>query len=148
MIIERIMTRTRAHDFRTESNWIDMGPFALNPFAISSAHPTTKIQRPYALTLFSVPEDVKFGDDGGEKDIAKVELHGKRKVDETSGKTLWTVAYDVPYPNWAFAPAPGMGPTATPIVSGGKVYMIGAIARLTCDRRLGRPPRRGFGCEV
>jgi hypothetical protein len=31
-----------------------------------------------------------------------------------------------------FAPAHGMGPTATPVVSGGKVYTLGSMGRLFC----------------
>src|SRR5437879_2562129 len=42
--------------------------------------------------------------------------------DEATGKALWTHAYDVAYEDWAFDPTQEIGPVATPIVHGGKVY--------------------------
>ena len=57
---------------------------------------------------------------------------------EDTGDLLWTYAYDVSYPNWAFAPEQGGCPCATPIVHAGKVYMLGETGRLHClDERNG-----------
>lgn len=49
--------------------------------------------------------------------------------DEITGKLNWTFAYDVTYPDWAF---PERGPTATPIVYGGKLYTLGNKGDLVC----------------
>lgn len=57
---------------------------------------------------------------------------------ETTGKPLWTYSYNVDYPEYAFSPPPGMGPTATPIAHGGKVYSLGSLGQLLClDARSG-----------
>lgn len=55
-------------------------------------------------------------------------------IDESTGKPLWTHAYDVNYPSWAWPPdcIPGQGPTSTPIVQGGRVYSVGALGHLVC----------------
>src|SRR5262245_51375919 len=45
--------------------------------------------------------------------------------DETTGKPVWTHFYDVAYEDWAFDPTQEIGPVATPIVHGGKVYSLG-----------------------
>ena len=55
---------------------------------------------------------------------------GKERVlclNETDGKILWKHEYDCPY-----AMAYAAGPRATPTVSGGKVYTLGAEANLLC----------------
>src|SRR5262245_41656644 len=63
------------------------------------------------------------------------ELHkpkAKERVhcfEEATGKPLWTFAYAVTYPDWAF---PERGPTATPIVQGGKLYTLGNKGDLHC----------------
>src|SRR5712691_6877702 len=49
--------------------------------------------------------------------------------EEQTGKPLWTHSYDVIYPDWAF---PERGPTATPIVQGGKLYTLGNKGDLCC----------------
>src|SRR5206468_6747359 len=55
--------------------------------------------------------------------------------DEATGKSLWTYAYEVAYPDWAF---PDRGPTATPIVQDGKLYTVGNKGDLHClDARTG-----------
>jgi outer membrane protein assembly factor BamB len=55
--------------------------------------------------------------------------------DESTGKALWTFAYEVTYPDWAF---PERGPTATPIVKDGKLYTLGNKGDLVClDARKG-----------
>ncbi len=48
-------------------------------------------------------------------------------LDEASGKLLWTHEYDCPY-TVSYA----AGPRATPLVSGGKVYTLGAEGNLFC----------------
>jgi outer membrane protein assembly factor BamB len=52
--------------------------------------------------------------------------------DEATGKSLWTHAYEVTYPDWAFDFAPGRGPTATPIIDAGKLYTVGNKGDLCC----------------
>lgn len=53
-------------------------------------------------------------------------------LDETTGKSLWTHAYDVTYEDWAFDPAQEIGPVATPIAQNGKVYSLGRVGHLFC----------------
>lgn len=55
-----------------------------------------------------------------------------RCFDATSGAVLWTHAYDVEYPDWAFTADQNGGPTSTPAVAGGKVYTQGANADVLC----------------
>src|ERR1700685_2163393 len=86
MIIKGIVTRTRPHDLRAEGYWVDMRPFALDPFTICPGHSTTEIQRPRALTLCAVAEDMEFRNDRGEKHVVNVKLHGDRKCGETTCK--------------------------------------------------------------
>lgn len=52
--------------------------------------------------------------------------------DEATGKVLWTLAYDVIYPEWAFVPGQGNGPTATPVVEAGRVFTVGANGHIHC----------------
>ena len=61
-----------------------------------------------------------------------------RCFDAATGKTLWTHEVDVVYEDWAFDPAQEIGPVATPIVRGGKVYTLGRLGHLFCfDVRAG-----------
>jgi outer membrane protein assembly factor BamB len=53
-------------------------------------------------------------------------------LEETTGKPLWTHAYDVAYADWAFDPTQEIGPVATPIVEDGKVYSLGRVGHLFC----------------
>jgi outer membrane protein assembly factor BamB len=55
-----------------------------------------------------------------------------RCFDESTGKTLWTHAYDVAYEAWAFDPTQEIGPVATPIVHDGKIYTLGRLGHLFC----------------
>jgi outer membrane protein assembly factor BamB len=58
---------------------------------------------------------------------------------ESSGKLLWSHAYELAYPEWAFIPEHGGGPAATPIVEAGKVYWFGRSGQLDClDARNGK----------
>ncbi|MFA6547070.1 MAG: PQQ-binding-like beta-propeller repeat protein, partial [Limisphaerales bacterium] len=52
--------------------------------------------------------------------------------DEETGKLLWTHSYEVTYPDWAFVPGQAGGPTATPIVEAGKVFMLGGNGHVHC----------------
>src|SRR5205823_4326113 len=52
--------------------------------------------------------------------------------DEATGKPVWSHAYDVAYPDWAFTPSQEGRPTATPIVQNGKVYTVGNKGDLFC----------------
>ncbi|MEW6302600.1 MAG: PQQ-binding-like beta-propeller repeat protein [Verrucomicrobiota bacterium] len=76
--------------------------------------------------------------------VADVELRkpaAKERVlcfDEVTGKPLWTFAYDVTYPEWAFVPGQGGGPTATPVVAGGRIFAVGINGHVHClDARSG-----------
>jgi outer membrane protein assembly factor BamB len=53
-------------------------------------------------------------------------------LEEATGKPLWTHSYEVAYPDWAFTQGPGRGPTATPIVDGGRLYAVGLMGDLIC----------------
>ena len=64
-----------------------------------------------------------------QKPVAKERVHC---FDETTGKRLWTFSYDVTYPEWAFVPGQGGGPTATPIVEDGRLYSVGANGHVHC----------------
>ncbi|EDY17084.1 Pyrrolo-quinoline quinone [Chthoniobacter flavus Ellin428] len=55
-----------------------------------------------------------------------------RAFDAVNGKLLWTYAYDVDYPEWAFGADQNGGPTSTPTVAEGKVYTLGANGALAC----------------
>ena len=58
--------------------------------------------------------------------------------DESTGKAIWTHAYEVAYPDWAHDPKQESGPVATPIVQNGKVYTVGRLGQLFClDARTG-----------
>jgi sialidase-1 len=72
---------------------------------------------------------------GGRVYLTDSELHKPRArervhcFEEATGKLLWTHAYEVAYPDWAF---PERGPTATPIVRDGKLYTLGNKGDLHC----------------
>ncbi len=79
--------------------------------------------------------------------------------DETTGKRLWTFDYVAPYPEWAFVPGQGGGPTATPIVQNDRVYVLGANGEVHClavetgavrwSRKLGEEFEIGsMGCRL
>jgi outer membrane protein assembly factor BamB len=63
------------------------------------------------------------------KPDAKERLHC---FDEATGKTLWMFSYDVKYPDGAFVPGQGNGPTATPIVEGDRIWMLGLNGEVHC----------------
>jgi outer membrane protein assembly factor BamB len=52
--------------------------------------------------------------------------------DEATGKSLWTNAYDVVYPEWAFTAGQEGRPGATPIVDAGKIYALGGNGHVHC----------------
>lgn len=52
--------------------------------------------------------------------------------DEPTGKPLWTHAYAVTYPNWAFDPGQEGRPSATPIAENDKVYALGGNGHVHC----------------
>lgn len=53
-------------------------------------------------------------------------------LDAATGKSIWSHAYDVNYPDWAFDEPNQLGPVATPIVVDGRVYTLGVNGRLLC----------------
>ncbi|HVG28383.1 MAG TPA: PQQ-binding-like beta-propeller repeat protein [Pyrinomonadaceae bacterium] len=59
-------------------------------------------------------------------------------LDAASGKTLWEYAYDAPFsPDYSMENGPG--PHATPLVSGGRVFVDGATGKLhALDRASGK----------
>jgi outer membrane protein assembly factor BamB len=74
------------------------------------------------------PKDAKpIKGEGGPKST----VEGKERVlclSTADGKVLWTHEYDCTYVGLAFP----FGPRLTPIVSGGKVYTLGAMGDLLC----------------
>lgn len=52
--------------------------------------------------------------------------------DEGTGKELWRHACEVKYPAGCFTPGQENGPTATPIVHGGRVYSMGQMGDAFC----------------
>ena len=63
------------------------------------------------------------------KPVAKERLHC---FEEKTGKILWVFAYDEPYGEWSYVPERGAGPTATPIVEGDRIYIVGANGHTHC----------------
>ena len=58
---------------------------------------------------------------------------------ESTGKPLWSRAYELVYPDWAFIPEHGGGPAATPIVEAGEIYWFGRSGQVDClDARNGK----------
>jgi outer membrane protein assembly factor BamB len=59
--------------------------------------------------------------------------------DEETGKPLWTYAYDVAYPDWAFTPNNEGRLCATPMVEDDRLYTLGGNGTVHClDARNGR----------
>ena len=59
--------------------------------------------------------------------------------DEKTGKVLWVFGYQEHYGEWAFLPERGAGPTATPIVEQGRIYIVGANGYIHClDAKTGK----------
>lgn len=56
--------------------------------------------------------------------------------EEATGKPGWSHACDLDYPDWAFDEKNPFGPSATPVVAGGRVYSLGALGHLTCCEAL------------
>ena len=52
--------------------------------------------------------------------------------DEKTGKVLWVYAYQEKYGEWTYVPERGAGPTATPIVEGDRIYVVGANGYTHC----------------
>jgi outer membrane protein assembly factor BamB len=55
-----------------------------------------------------------------------------RGFDATSGKVLWTYTYEADYPDWAFRSEQNSGPTSTPAVVDGNVYVQGSNGETMC----------------
>ncbi len=55
-----------------------------------------------------------------------------RCFDAKTGKVLWTYAYEEKYAEWTYVPERGSGPTATPVVENGRLYVVGAYGRTHC----------------
>jgi outer membrane protein assembly factor BamB len=55
-----------------------------------------------------------------------------RCFDAAGGRLLWTYAYDVDYPDWAFGADQMGGPTATSAVVGDRIYSLGINGAVTC----------------
>src|SRR5262245_43989761 len=52
--------------------------------------------------------------------------------DAKTGKVVWTYAYKENYAEWTYVPERGSGPTATPIVEGDRIYVVGAHGHTHC----------------
>ncbi len=52
--------------------------------------------------------------------------------DAKTGHVLWAFGYQEHYGEWAFVPERGAGPTATPIVEKGRIYIVGANGHVHC----------------
>src|SRR6185436_596027 len=63
------------------------------------------------------------------KPTARERLHC---FEEKTGKVLWVFAYEEKYGDWAYVPERGAGPTATPILDGDRIYIVGANGRTHC----------------
>jgi outer membrane protein assembly factor BamB len=51
---------------------------------------------------------------------------------EKTGEVLWVYAYEEKYGEWSYVPERGAGPTATPIVEGDRIYLVGANGHTHC----------------
>lgn len=51
---------------------------------------------------------------------------------EETGELLWTHAYEVSYPEWAFVHGQGGGPCSTPIAEGERIYFTGSSGEVSC----------------
>jgi outer membrane protein assembly factor BamB len=75
---------------------------------------------------------------GGRVYVMDVELHqpaAKERVlcfAEKTGELLWTFAYEVNYPDFAFVHGTGVGPCATPVVEGSEIYVTGSSSEVFC----------------
>lgn len=70
------------------------------------------------------------------KPSARERLHC---LDEKTGKVRWVYAYEENYAEWTYVPERGSGPTATPIVEGNRIYIVGAYGYTHClDVKTGR----------
>jgi outer membrane protein assembly factor BamB len=80
--------------------------------------------------VFITDRKLAAGANNPDSGFARNSIQGSERVhclDEKTGKILWTHEYDCPYQ--ISYPA---GPRTTPIVSGGKVYTLGAMGDLLC----------------
>lgn len=55
-----------------------------------------------------------------------------RCFDAANGNEIWTHSYEVTYPDWGITPAPGRGPTSTPLIHDEKVYTLGNRGDFRC----------------
>jgi outer membrane protein assembly factor BamB len=51
---------------------------------------------------------------------------------ERTGEALWSFAYDVAYPDYAWPPDGPQGPCPTPIVDGDRMYTVGGMGHVFC----------------
>jgi outer membrane protein assembly factor BamB len=68
-------------------------------------------------------------------DVALTKPASRERVhcfEEKTGKVLWVFGYQEHYGEWAFVPERGAGPTATPIVEQGRIYVVGANGHVHC----------------
>ena len=68
-------------------------------------------------------------------DVELIKPSARERVhcfDEKSGKVLWVFGYKENYLEWTYVPERGAGPTATPIVEQGRIYVVGAYGYVHC----------------
>src|SRR5438128_6586458 len=68
-------------------------------------------------------------------DVALTKPTSRERVhcfEEKTGKVLWVFGYQEHYGEWTFVPERGAGPTATPIVDQGRIYVVGANGYVHC----------------
>jgi outer membrane protein assembly factor BamB len=68
-------------------------------------------------------------------DVALAKPASRERVhcfEEETGKVLWEFGYPEHYGEWTFVPERGAGPTATPIVEHGRIYIVGANGHVHC----------------
>jgi outer membrane protein assembly factor BamB len=68
-------------------------------------------------------------------DVELTKPSAKERVhcfEEKTGQVLWVYVYEEKYGEWTFVPERGAGPTATPIVEGDRIYVVGANGYTHC----------------
>jgi outer membrane protein assembly factor BamB len=68
-------------------------------------------------------------------DVELIKPSARERVhcfDAKTGEVLWVFVYKENYSEWTYVPERGAGPTATPIVENGRIYVVGASGHVHC----------------